>query len=91
MFKSFLRTKAKPVFLMFDRETWNMDIDQVEKKITKKLNNSCCTYLWITYVYAKTHKNSQKYNLKVIEDASEVIGLIINNRMCGYFWSLLIF
>ena len=28
---------------------------------------------------------AKKYNLKVIEDASEVIGLKINNRMCGSF------
>ena len=63
-----------------------MDIDQVEKKITKKTKIILAVHIYGLPTYMpKLIKIAKKYNLKVIEDASEVIGLKINNRMCGSF------
>ena len=58
---------------------------KLKKKLQKtKIILAVHIYGLPTYM-PKLIKIAKKYNLKVIEDASEVIGLKINNRMCGSF------
>ena len=82
-----LRAGAKPIFIDVDPKTWNMDVNQIEKKLPKNKNNISSTYLWFTNLHAKIIKLAKKYRLKVIEDAS-VIGQKINKKMCGSFGDL---
>ena len=50
-----------------------MDIDQVEKKITKKTKIILAVHIYglPTYMPKTPEKIAKKYNLKVIEDASK--------------------
>ena len=81
-----IRAGAKPIFIDVDPETWNMDLDQIEKKITKKTKIILAVHIYGLPTYMpKIIRLANKYGLKVIEDASEVIGQKINNKMCGSF------
>ena len=81
-----LRVGAKPVFVDTCLETWNMDINQIEKKITKKTKIILAVHIYGLPVYMpKILKVAKKYNLKVIEDASEQIGQTIDGKQCGSF------
>lgn len=81
-----IRSGAKPIFIDSETETWNMDISQIEKKITKKTK-----IILVVHIYGlatnmfKILKIAKKFDLKVIEDSSEAIGLKIRNRQCGSF------
>tara|TARA_Y100000590_G_scaffold464932_1_gene635686 strand:- start:5575 stop:6696 length:1122 start_codon:yes stop_codon:yes gene_type:complete len=81
-----LRVGARPVFIDVDPDTWNMDVNQIEKRITKKTKIILAVHIYGIPVYMpKVIKIAKKYNLKVIEDASEVIGQKIKNKFCGSF------
>ena len=81
-----LRCGAKPVFVDVDPETWNMDLEQIEKKITKKTKIILAVHIYGLPVYMPKLINiAKKYNLKVIEDSAEQIGQTINKQMCGSF------
>ena len=81
-----IRANAKPVFIDVDPETWNMDLTQIEKKITKKTKAILAVHIYGLPTYMPKIINlAKKYKLIVIEDASEVIGQKINKRMCGSF------
>lgn len=81
-----IRANAKPVFIDVDPETWNMDLKQIEKKITKKTKAILAVHIYGLPTYMpKIIRLAKKYKLIVIEDASEVIGQKINKRMCGSF------
>ena len=84
-----LRAGAKPIFIDVDPKTWNMDVNQIEKKITKKTKIILAVHIYGLPTYMpKIIKLAKKYRLKVIEDASEVIGQKINKKMCGSFGDL---
>ncbi len=81
-----IRQNAKPILIDCDLRTWNIKIDDLKKKISKKTKA-----IIITHIYSFSNdmdpilKICKKYNVKVIEDAAEVIGLKYKNRMCGSF------
>ena len=81
-----VKSSAKPILVDVDLDTWNIKIDDIEKKITKK--TKC---LMIPHIYGlandmdKILKIAKKYNLYVIEDAAEVLGLKYKNKQCGSF------
>ena len=70
------RLNATPVFTEIDPVTFNMDPDDIEKKITAKtkaiipvhLYGQSCDMDAIMYV-------ARKHNLKVVEDAAQAIGV----------------
>jgi len=66
---------AKPVFVDIEKDTGNIDVSNIEEKITKK------TKLIVAVHYAghpvdleKIYEISQKYNISVIEDACHALG-----------------
>ena len=83
---SVIKQNAKPVPIDCDPKTWNIKIDDIEKKINKKTKA-----LMITHIYSfsndmdKIIKICKKNNIFLIEDAAEVIGLNYKNRPCGSF------
>jgi len=83
---SIIKSSAKPVLVDVDLNTWNIKIDDIEKKITKK--TKC---LMLPHIYGlsndmdKILKITKKYNLYLIEDAAEVLGLKYKNKYCGSF------
>ena len=76
---------ARPVFVDVG-EDFNLDVDQIEKKITKKtkcilpvhLFGRCCDM-------NKINQLAEKYNLSVIEDAAQSFGSKIKRKFSGTF------
>lgn len=81
-----LRQQATPVLIDCNLENWNIKIEDIEKKITKKTKA-----IIITHIYSfpndmdKILKICKKYNILVIEDAAELIGSNYKNKKCGSF------
>ena len=84
-----IRQQAKPVLIDCDLENWNVKIEDIEKKITKKTKA-----IIVTHIYSfpndmdKILKICKKHNIFIIEDAAEVLGLSYKNKKCGSFGDL---
>jgi len=81
-----VRSGAIPVLVDSDPITWNMNVSQVEKKITSKTKAIIAPHIYgLPIDMDPLIKISNKYNLKIIEDAAEVLGLKYKNKECGSF------
>lgn len=81
-----VRAGAIPVVVDVDPITWNMCVDEIEKKITVKTKAIMAVHIYgLPVDMDPILKLAQQYNLKVIEDAAEVIGQDYNGKMCGSF------
>lgn len=77
---------AKPVLVDSNIDTWNMQIDEIENKITPKTKAILIVHLYglpteINHVL----ELARKYNLKIIEDAAEMHGQTYYGKPCGSF------
>lgn len=81
-----LNNQAVPVFVDADPETWNMDVDKIEEKITEKTRA-----IMPVHIYGhpcdmdKIMAVAKKYDLKIIEDAAEAHGAEYKGKKCGSF------
>ena len=76
----------KPILVDCSLSTWNMDPEKVLRKISKKTSAIIITHIYGLPVDLQKIMNvAKKKNIKIIEDAAEVIGLKYKNRMCGSF------
>jgi perosamine synthetase len=81
-----VRAGAIPVVVDVDLTTWNMCVDQIEKKITSKTKAIMAVHIYgLPVNMDPILLLAKKYNLLVIEDAAEVIGQTYNGKMCGSF------
>ena len=81
-----LRVGAVPVFVDADPATWNMDVSQIESKITSKTKAIMVVHIYGLSVDMKPVINiAKKYKLKLIEDSAEMIGQKYMNKPCGSF------
>ncbi len=84
-----IKQNAKPILVDCDLKTWNMKIDDIEKKINKKTKAIIVTHI---YSFAndmdKILKICKKHKIFLIEDAAEVLGLKYKNKTCGSFGDL---
>ena len=79
-------TGAKPVFVDADKDTWNIDVNKIEEKITSQTKaimpvhvfGNPCNMERITEI-------AKKHNLFIIEDAAEAHGATWNGRKVGSF------
>jgi UDP-2-acetamido-2-deoxy-ribo-hexuluronate aminotransferase len=70
---------AVPVFVDVDIDTFNIDVSQVEKKITKRTKAIMPVSLYgQPYNYNDLNKIAKKYKIPVIEDASQSFGSSID-------------
>lgn len=77
---------AIPVLVDSDLYTWNMNVNEIESKITPKTKAIMMVHLYGLPVEAdKILTLAKKYNLKVIEDAAEMHGQTYYGRLCGSF------
>lgn len=75
-----------PVLVDSDIHTWNMNVDEIEPKITAKTKAIMIVHLYGLPVEAdKVLALAEKYNLKVIEDAAEMHGQTYKGKPCGSF------
>lgn len=89
---SVIKAGAVPVLVDSDPDTFNMNVDEIEAKITSKTKA-----IIVVHIYGLPVKIDQvlalakKYNLKVIEDAAEMHGQTHNGKKCGSFGDISIF
>ena len=77
---------AKVVFCDIDLKTFNIDVNQIENKITSKTKAIIPVHLFgLSAEMDKIIKIAQKYNLFVIEDAACGFGAKYNNKHVGNF------
>lgn len=73
-----------PIPINSNINSWNLDIDLIEKNITKKTRAIIVVHFLGNPVnFVKLNKIKKKYNLVIIEDAAEAHGAKINNKMVG--------
>ncbi len=83
---------AKVVFCDIDIETFNIDIDEIKKKITKRTKAIYPVNLFgLPSNLTEIVKIAKKYNLKIIEDSACGLGGKIENKHCGTFGNAGIF
>ena len=87
-----IKNNLKPVLIDCDLDTWNINIKETIKKITKKTKAIIITHIYgLPVDLDEIIKIAKKKNIKIIEDAAEVIGLKYKNKICGSFGDLSIF
>ncbi len=75
-----------PIFVDSEAETWNIDTEQIEEKITKKTRA-----IMPVHIYGHSCnmepilKIAKKHKLLIIEDAAEAHGAEYKGRKCGSF------
>lgn len=81
-----VRSGATPVLVDSDPDTWNMDVTQIEAKITEKTKAIMVVHIYGLPVDVKpVIELCQRYDLLLIEDAAEMIGQTYDGQPCGSF------
>lgn len=81
-----VRAGAKPVLVDSDPLTWNMDVNQIEEKITPKTKAIMVIHIYgLPVDMNPVMALAEKYGLMIIEDAAEAHGLDYKGRSCGSF------
>jgi perosamine synthetase len=81
-----IRSGAIPVLVDMDPVTWNMDVTQIEKKITPRTKA-----IMVVHIYGLPADMdpilaiAKKHGLKVIEDAAQMHGQTYKGQPCGSF------
>ena len=81
-----IKIGLKPVLVDVDLKNWNMIPSQIIKKVTKNTKG-----IIITHIYGfpvdmdEVLKVAKIKNIKIIEDAAEMIGQKYKNKNCGSF------
>ena len=87
-----IKNNLKPVLIDCDLDTWNINVDEAIRKITKKTKAIVITHIYgLPVDLDRILKIAKKKNIRIIEDAAEVIGLKYKNKICGSFGDLSIF
>ena len=87
-----IRAGAKPVLIDADSKTWNMDVSQIEDKVTTKTKAIMAVHIYgLPVDMDKVLKIAERHNLKIIEDAAEAHGLEYKGKKCGSFGDTSIF
>lgn len=77
---------AVPVLVDSDLHTWNMNVNEIEEKITPYTKAVMIVHLYGLPVEVDSVLTlAKRYNLKVIEDAAEMHGQMYNGKPCGSF------
>jgi len=84
--EAILYTGARPVFVDIEPETLNIDVNQIEKKITARTKAILPVHIFGHPADMDAiQKIAQKHNLKIIEDCAQAFGSSIHNKKAGSF------
>lgn len=84
-----VRKGIKPVLVDADPHTWNMNVLQIEDKITSKTKAIMVVHLYGLPVDMDVVIDiAQRYNLYIIEDCAEAHGLTYRGKQCGSFGTI---
>lgn len=83
---SITENKLTPVFIEPDIDSYNIDIQLIEKKVTSKTKAILIVHLYGQVVYHDLINTIAKnYNLKIIEDCAQAHGASLNGVKTGNF------
>jgi perosamine synthetase len=83
---SIIRSNAMPVLVDSEPDTWNMNIQQIEKKISPKTKAIMVVHIYgLPVDMNPVLELAEKYNLFIIEDAAEMHGQAYHGKDCGSF------
>jgi perosamine synthetase len=81
-----VRAGATPVYVDADPHTWNMKVENIEPLISEQTKAIMAVHIYgLTVDMDPLLEIAERYNLKVIEDAAEVIGQNYKGKPCGSF------
>ena len=81
-----IQNNLKPVFVDVELGTFNIDIENIEKKITKKTKAIMLVHVLGTSAnMTKLMQIAKKYKIDIIEDTCESLGAKYNNKQLGTF------
>ncbi len=87
-----IRSGAKPILVDSNIETWNMNVDEIESKITVNTKAIMIVHIYgLPVDVAPILLLAKKYNLLVIEDAAEMHGQMYRNLKCGSIGDVSVF
>ena len=90
--QSVIKQGGIPVLVDSDSETWNMDVTQIESKITDKTKAILVVHIYgLPVDMNPVLELADRYNLKIIEDAAEMHGQTYCGEKCGSFGDISIF
>ncbi len=82
-----IRLGARPVLVDIDPETWNMDVTQIESKISPKTKAIMPVHIYGHPVdMDSVFELAEKYDLNIVEDAAEVHGAEYFSKTRGNRW-----
>lgn len=80
---------AVPVLIDSDVHTWNMNVREIERKITSRTKAILVVHLYgLPVEMDKVLELAGKYHLKIVEDAAEMHGQTYKGKPCGSFGDL---
>jgi perosamine synthetase len=81
-----LRKGCVPVFVDQEADTWNMNVSQIESKITSKTKAIMVVHIYgLPVDMDPVLAVAEKHGLRIIEDAAEMHGQEYKGRKCGSF------
>lgn len=84
-----VRCGATPVLVDSDPSTWNMNIENIERKITSRTKAIIAVHIYgLPVDINPVLEICKKYKIKLIEDAAEMIGQNYNGKPCGSFGNI---
>lgn len=87
-----VRNGGRPVLVDSDPITWNMDVTQIEAKITPRTKAIMIVHIFGLPVDVDPVLDiAKRHGLKVIEDAAEMHGQTYKDKPCGSFGDVSIF
>ncbi len=84
--EAIIYTGATPVFVDVEPDTLNIDVRQIEKKITSRTKAIIPVHIFGHPAdMEEINKIAKKYNLRIIEDCAQAFGASINGKKVGSF------
>ena len=81
-----VRRGCKPVLVDCDPHTWNMDVSQIETRITPRTRAIMVVHIYgLPVDMDPILELAEKYQLYLIEDAAEMHGQAYRGKLCGSF------
>ena len=92
-FNAIVKNGLIPVPVDCNFGDWNMDIEKLKKKITKKTKAIIVVHIYgLASDIKEIIKLKRKFSFKIIEDAAEAMGLkYYDNKYCGYYGDITTF
>lgn len=87
-----VRAGATPVVVDSDPVTWNMDVDQIARRIGPKTKAIMVVHIYgLPVDMARVEALAERHGIVIIEDAAEMHGQTYRGRPCGSFGPISVF